>query len=339
MIAFLHPHYPFEEGKKKKELGPLSMSTTIESKAMSMLWLAVVLVVSSCFQPHVYSTVVKKCPSLPCVRMFHSKGAVGCRAADRHPTPLPLYMIEEKEDGMTGDELMAALESIQEPVALVARDDILGDSSLMNAVLLAESVQALVLIPDGKDGIVDKHGLRRYSPDVESPQGEGTPPEAFDTDPQYKWNVGGSGILEKDISIPIVFVQEKHAAHDVKVNAMANRKSGIGHFPRHMATFDFYFGGKGVTSKSCLGWIDLDGEWNPKCAPLGGQSAWGTAGSIDKQHPVVMVTAGYGLKIHVPRCCTRNQLRCEWPYSSISGSRLTGFSSGCQKHISRYNSL
>ncbi len=262
---------------------------------MSILSFAVLLVVSSCFQPYAYSTVVKKCPSLPCVRLFHSKGSVGCRAMDRHPNSLLLYMVEVKEDAVTEDDLMEALESIQEPVALVLRDVILGDKSLMRAVLLSDTVQALVLIPNGEDGVVDKPGLR-HSPDVESPQGEVAPSEAFDTDPDYKWNVGGSGILEKEISIPVVFLQEKQAADDVKEYAIANRKRGIGNYPCHMANFDFYFGGEGVTSKSCLGWLDLDGNWNPKCAPLGGQSAWGTAGSIDKHHPVVMVTAGMDSK-------------------------------------------
>ncbi len=261
---------------------------------MSIWSFAVLLVVCSCFQPHADSTVVEKYPSLPCVRMFHSKGSVGCRAMDRYPDSLPLYMIGEMEDddALTEDDLMESLESIQEPVALVVRDAILGDKSLMRAVLLSDTVQALVLVPDG---VVDKPGLRN-SPDVESPQGELTPSEAFDTDPDYKWNVGGTGILEKDISIPVVFIQEKQSADVVKGYAISNRKRGIGNYPRHMAHFDFYFWGEVVTSKSCLGWIDLDGNWNPKCAPLGGQSAWGTAGSIDKHHPVVMVTTGMDSK-------------------------------------------
>ncbi len=271
------------------------MSTTIGKKPTSTLLLAVVLVVSSCFQPHVYSMVATKCPSLPCTRMFHSKGAVGCRATNRHPTPLPLYMIEEMMGGMTGEDLTRVLESIQEPVALVERDVILGHRSLMNAVLLSDTVKALVLIPDEKGTVLDKAELM-HSPDMESPQGEGTPSKAFDAVPDYKWNVGGSGILEKEINIPVVFLQEKQVTNEVKEYATVNRKRGIGSYPRYMANFDFYFGGEGVTSKSCLGWIDLDGKPNPKCTPLGGQSAWGTAGRIDKQDPVVMVAVGMDSK-------------------------------------------
>jgi nicastrin len=62
-------------------------------------------------------------------------------------------------------------------------------------------------------------------------------------------------------------------------------------YPSILAEFNYYMGPGGVDSettgaasvlydsKKCLGWRDANGDWSPRCAPLGGNSVWAAAGS------------------------------------------------------------
>ena len=57
-------------------------------------------------------------------------------------------------------------------------------------------------------------------------------------------------------------------------------------YPSIVSEFNYYMGPDEVDAKKCLGWKDADGEWSPRCAPLGGNSVWSVAG-----YPLAL---GYG---------------------------------------------
>lgn len=109
----------------------------------------------------------------------------------------------------------------------------------------------------------------------------------------YEWNVNnnGDGLTFVDMAgIPTVYVQDSQTAAYLR-NVASEQANSISSdlnsavYPSVLSEFNYYMGpsetadGTQVTSQQCLEWKDLDGNWSPKCLPLGGNSIWAAAGS------------------------------------------------------------
>jgi len=65
--------------------------------------------------------------------------------------------------------------------------------------------------------------------------------------------------------------------------ANENHAQGVGTFPQNAAKFEFDMGPDGLTSTQCL--------HSGQCLPLGGQSVWGTMGTLDESKKLVFIAA------------------------------------------------
>jgi len=159
------------------------------------------------------------------------------------------------------------------------------------------------------------------SPAPVSPRGEDTAEAQLTPDAEYAWNTNGDGLMLLDMhGIPtgyvdddsiaeyILTVADQQAADFLSVLSNENANvfdEDIKKFPPIMGEFEMYMGPENMNSTTCLSWVDTDGQWRPKCLPLGGTSVWGLAGSpyergsgsandgddgnADEKQPIVMV--------------------------------------------------
>ncbi|KAL3822337.1 hypothetical protein ACHAXA_002652 [Cyclostephanos tholiformis] len=143
------------------------------------------------------------------------------------------------------------------------------------------------------------------SPEPLAPQGEGTPSSSLTVGNAHGWNtdgdVGGYGLVNADMyGVPTAYVRDDgivsylatmaSAQSDALRSATTTASSlSSSPYPSILSEFNYYMGpggeidaesGRAVyDSKKCLGWRDVDGNWTPRCAPLGGNSVWAGAGS------------------------------------------------------------
>ena len=117
-----------------------------------------------------------------------------------------------------------------------------------------------------------------YSPAPPAPQGYGTASSEISISIAYPWNPTGQSLTSLDLyNVPVVYVQD--AELSAYLLSVAKEQTDSTHRPI-VADFNYYMGPPApTTSIECLSWIDNDGEWRPKCLPLGGNSVWATAGS------------------------------------------------------------
>ena len=121
----------------------------------------------------------------PCVRLFSNSGDMGCRTVDSSGTLGALYHVNSHSDVLGIRNL---------PVDFVA----LISGSYFNSSVLGElskdgKLQGVIVIDDQNSWISASHG--KYSVDVASPQGSGTPQEKFVIDETYEWNPFGNGLM------------------------------------------------------------------------------------------------------------------------------------------------
>ena len=151
------------------------------------------------------------------------------------------------------------------------------------------------------------------SPDSSSPQGENTPSTDLTVSPSYEWNINNNGdglLIENMYGLPTAYIYDGDTADYLR--GVAEEQSSVhltsatdDPYPSVVSEFNYYMGpsehnGETATSKTCLEWKDINGEWNPRCLPLGGNSVWSVAGSplplgynnAGEDRPVVWVTAG-----------------------------------------------
>jgi len=152
------------------------------------------------------------------------------------------------------------------------------------------------------------------SPEPLSPQGDDTPSASLTVGSSYEWNVNnnGDGLTTVDMyGLPTAYVVDadtasylRSAASEQSAAVASSSSSGSATltvenaadaYPSIVSEFNYYMGPGGEVddngdavydSAKCLGWKDTEGEWSPRCAPLGGNSVWSVAGS-----PVAL---GYG---------------------------------------------
>ena len=144
------------------------------------------------------------------------------------------------------------------------------------------------------------------SPESLTPQGDNTPSAQLTVGSSYEWNVNnaGDGLTTTDMyGIPTAYIVDVNTATYLKnvateQSASLTKSSGeeeattldvdAAVYPSILSEFNYYMGPGGevdgdgndvYNSKKCLEWKDNDGEWYPRCAPLGGNSVWAVAGS------------------------------------------------------------
>ncbi|CAM9618413.1 unnamed protein product, partial [Discosporangium mesarthrocarpum] len=260
-------------------------------------------------------TLVETVNQVPCVRLFHANGDVGCRAANGGVITAPLFLVQDESHVREIEEL-GSLSADGDTSSVGVREDlgqglaIVMEESFFNATLLNRLqetglVGGIILLEEngGKYGAACTLGDRgncsiTMSPDVTTPQGDTTPTQGYALDPSYPWNPRGQGLLMRTIAHPLVLVTGEDV-HMVRQRAQYNLEKGVPAspgFPRQEAKMSFYFGGSepGLNSRDCLGWVDMEGDRNPQCLPIGGQSAWASVGPPEGREgrETVVVTAG-----------------------------------------------
>jgi hypothetical protein len=120
----------------------------------------------------------------PCVRLFTNKGDIGCRTPDGKRVGA-LYEIRNVQD-------IYDIDSIEVDFAIVTPAKYF-DSSLIS--ILAKKTPQGVIVYDGD--WVPEDG--KYSTDVNTTQGVGTPQEDYTYNNEYLWNNYGNGIMYKSL--------------------------------------------------------------------------------------------------------------------------------------------
>lgn len=139
------------------------------------------------------------------------------------------------------------------------------------------------------------------SPEPPSPQGDDTPSASLSVGSSYEWNANnnGDGLTNTDMyGLPTAYVTNVNTASYLRSVALeqsaalssssSNSDVDAAVYPSILSEFNYYMGPGGEVdddgndvydSKKCLEWKDTNGDWSPRCAPLGGNSVWAVAGS------------------------------------------------------------
>ena len=108
--------------------------------------------------------------------------------------------------------------------------------------------------------------------------------------PDHVWNKYGNGIAQTLQNYPIVRSERKEVSMLLKL-CEENHQNDYQFIKVHSSELTFYMGTEDLTSQDCLAWKDIDGNRDPQCLPLGGQSVWGTLNSLDSRPKIVLTAA------------------------------------------------
>jgi len=167
----------------------------------------------------------------------------------------------------------------------------------------------LVIASDASSSSSENNGVQHPSPEPLAPQGDDTPSQPLTVGSSYEWNANnaGDGLANADMyGLPTAYVADVNTANYLRsvaseqsaviiskggedgssTTSVTATASNAAAYPSIVSEFNYYMGPDEVDAKKCLGWKDADGEWSPRCAPLGGNSVWSVAGSP--------LTLGYG---------------------------------------------
>jgi nicastrin len=229
----------------------------------------------------------------PCVSLFYRNGRMGCSTDDRSVEAGKLIYYQGSFPNTQ-----------QDFVAVVEDYDLTAET--VNSLLTAKGglLKGILVLNSTSTDASSKRGSSAQSPSLDRtmPQGYGSPSANVNYGyTMLKWNANGQGLLDYDLhGVPMAYVQDSDAAQSVREGALGNS----GSVPSAVvAEFDYYMGPENMTSIECLSWKDIsNGEWSPKCLPLGGTSVWATAGSppnpgqngrkASSQRPVLLFAAG-----------------------------------------------
>jgi len=205
----------------------------------------------------------------PCVTLYNREGRVGCGTVDRDTQSGPIFYYDGS-NGVpgNGEDFVAAIEEYQMTVDVIKTLVSSSSNGNLKGIMVLNST-------------VENESSEFVSQGPKYPLGYGTPSQGISYgDNSFAWNSNGDGLVHYDLyGIPMVYVNEYETSNYIR-NAVydENQQSAI------YSEFNYYMGPDGITSKDCLAWVDKETkEWNPKCAPLGGVSVWGFAGSPPKQ--------------------------------------------------------
>ncbi|CAM9235723.1 unnamed protein product, partial [Ectocarpus fasciculatus] len=208
-----------------------------------------------------------------CYRLFHNEGDVGCRTSSSSGTTGALYEIGSLDDIAAARQLDLDLGYVL-PASMLQRD-VLAQLHRAQGVIVVEDDSIWAGVAGGM-----------YSPDLQSPQGQGSPQESLTLEPETRWNLHGNGLLYEEFNFPIVRADPMEV-DSLKSYCFDNRRYGYRSSRVNFVDFNFYMGKSGLTSKDCLEWRDIHGDRSPQCIPLGGNSIWGTTAHLDSRKKVL----------------------------------------------------
>jgi nicastrin len=211
-----------------------------------------------------------------CVTLFHRKGRLGCATDDRslHVGKLVYYNSNNNDGGFpkVNEDFVAVVEEYH------------LDYKTINTLVQGNAdgyLKGLLFL--NSTGIDYSRDQSYYSPDSQTPRGYGTPSQnEWYGNNAYPWNAHGQGLSNYDFyGFPMAYVPDSDVANELRnVAKDANDGQNVDASTKVLAEFNYYMGPDGINSLDCLGWKDhADGQWSPKCLPLGGTSVWAVAGS------------------------------------------------------------
>lgn len=218
----------------------------------------------------------KKLQHSPCVSLFYRNGRAGCGTQDREPQSGPLFYYDGSSSPPNYMDYVAVIEEYMLRSKTV-NNLVASSGDYLKGILVLNSTYA--------------NAETSYSsPGPTYPLGYSTPSADISYgNIQYPWNGKGDGLTQDDLwGVPMAYVKEGDASSYIRESAKDTDEAVTIH-----TTFNYYMGQDDVYSEECLAWKDAaDGEWNPKCLPLGGTSVWAHAGS-----PPVDYEQSYGRKL------------------------------------------
>ena len=253
---------------------------------------------------------LKNLPQSPCVSLFHRNGRIGCGTYSRDTmTGRLLHWSTLLSSAQYYNDLeLPSFVAVLNEIEFTA--DTIGQLLSMNA---NNNLLQGILVLNSTDASLASGN----SPAPMSPRGENTPSYQLNPDSNYEWNVNGDGLLNEDLyGVPSGFVNDVDVADYLfqtskdqseliltssnENGESASNTSSDGFFsatnvnvPPVLAEFNSYMGPGDTNTTNCLGWIDNDDVWRPKCLPLGGNSVWAKAGSQNSaEESIVLVATG-----------------------------------------------
>ncbi|CAI5745890.1 unnamed protein product [Peronospora destructor] len=216
-----------------------------------------------------------------CVRLFHSKGSIGCRSSSDSDMAL-LYPITTRND------LQSFVMGHSKPSNDNTKSVLVMAESLLDYDVICsdfDRIGGLFVFPDSNTKVSN------LSFESSTPQGDGTVDARLNpfANDKIKWNPTGIGLLTKLLPFPVVMLQNATIGAEFMKRAQMNMKKTTG--ATYKAFMNYYFGPKEMDSIKCLKFVNIYGDRSPKCDPIGGQSAWAMRGNL-KSKDIVMVMAG-----------------------------------------------
>lgn len=116
-----------------------------------------------------------------CYRLLSNEGDVGCRTPTSDESVGALFAVQSYED-------IAAARSVDTDIVYVLSAQFLNDSILSEL----SRVKGVIVVDDSAAWVAVETAT--LSPDVQTPQGLGTPQENLSLNPEKVWNTHGNGI-------------------------------------------------------------------------------------------------------------------------------------------------
>ncbi|RMX69034.1 hypothetical protein KXD40_006521 [Peronospora effusa] len=216
-----------------------------------------------------------------CVRLFHSKGSIGCRSMSNSDMAL-LYPI------VTLNDLQNFINDRSKSLKDKTKNVLVMPESLLDYDVISlgfDRIGGLFIFPDA-----NTKGSN-ISFESSTPQGDGTVDARLNpfSNDKIKWNPMGTGLLTKLLPFPVVMLQNATIGAEFTKRAQINMKKTTG--ASYKAFMNYYFGPEEMDSIKCLKFVNIHGDRSPKCDPIGGQSAWAMRGNL-KSKEIVMAMAG-----------------------------------------------
>ncbi|KAF0694270.1 Aste57867_14840 [Aphanomyces stellatus] len=219
-------------------------------------------------------------PNIPggeCVRMFHSKGDVGCYTLNKDAARARLVSIT------TATEFTQT--TLKEDSILIVPDTLFTTENL--ARLNADLVKGLLIYPTSTSPT--------FNYESTNPQGKGTVDGVLNPNfGSYAWNPQGRSIMASSLPYPVLEVESEAKAKTLLLDlAHKNQDTPVGSTfgVVYKGAMEYYFGPAKMDSRACLGFKNIYGNRSPKCLPVGGQSAWGVKGDLSSEKPMVVAMA------------------------------------------------
>jgi len=194
-----------------------------------------------------------------CVTLFWKKGRIGCGTTSRSSqSGEVMYWSNLIVNGNNDDSSKNYIAVFSEvDYTLENVEQVLDTSENVMGALVLNSTSF-------NESYIKKNPSSVY------PHGTDTPEEYVTLYGDVEWNTYGDGLMYEDnYGLPMAFVSDAKLSSYLHSVSQSDQTDGS-----VTAEFNYYMGGPNITSEECLSWKDTDGNWKPKCLPLGGQSIW-----------------------------------------------------------------